>query len=494
MNYFTLIAIAGALVASPALSAQKTAPRLMPIKTADATVKSNGLVKNIAAANKAAEDGTMLPAKQTVSVYDEGEWIVDANISNFYDAQGNVTRYLEETPEDETISQVTMTYDSYGNKTSQITSISTDGGNTWTPRERRIWEFSDPQLHDLNTLLEIYYYQNNEWVISTGNKFEVIRNAAGNVTNFNVFVWYDGKYDNTVKIELTYPEGKQEPDTWSISNMRYDYSTNEYYWEEGSELKDIVWEACNGQIAVTDFKKLFAGDNKIKSAQLYEEGELFYDIAAEYPNAKDCIIVSSYSDPEEGMSGKETVSVTYTDEFGSFTEKSIAEYVYDEDPEYVMTEGEITEVVCDEHGNIISETYIMVEDDMEELMGMMTYDYTYGDNDEVLEEITSEFDFDLEDMLPVQKIENTEFTVLGICTGIDNVLSNASTGCSVEGSTLSVAATGASTVKVYSVTGAEVIAASGNGSFNVDLSSLTSGLYIATVNNNGNTTSVKFTR
>lgn len=266
MNYFTLIAIAGALVASPALSAQKTAPRLMPIKTADATVKSNGLVKNIAAANKAAEDGTMLPAKQTVSVYDEGEWIVDANISNFYDAQGNVTRYLEETPEDETISQVTMTYDSYGNKTSQITSISTDGGNTWTPRERRIWEFSDPQLHDLNTLLEIYYYQNNEWVISTGNKFEVIRNAAGNVTNFNVFVWYDGKYDNTVKIELTYPEGKQEPDTWSISNMRYDYSTNEYYWEEGSELKDIVWEACNGQIAVTDFKKLFAGDNKIKSS------------------------------------------------------------------------------------------------------------------------------------------------------------------------------------------------------------------------------------
>ncbi len=201
-------------------------------------------------------------------------------------------------------------------------------------------------------------------------------------------------------------------------------------------------------------------------------------------------IVFSFEDEE--MSGRETVSREHTDDYGSYIEKDIAEYFYADMPDEVEMEGEIFEVKCDEHGNIISEIGKMIMGDIEDLMAQNAYDYTYGDNGEVLEMITSEIDFDTEEMVYRSKMVSSDFITAG--AGINNVDYPGNVICKVEDDALKVTANGEISVEIYSVTGATALAAAGNGALTVDLSSLSSGVYVAKISDKNDTTTLKFAR
>ena len=489
MKHFTLILIAGALVAAPAASAKKFTPRVSKTKSEVTLSDSDKRAKKIATVLKAAKSNELLPTKQELYVYEDGEWLLDISMTLTYDADGNILTTIGTMSDFDGLMRTTYTYDAYGNCTSEINSSSTDDGKTWTDTGKSIKKYDDPIIHNLNTYKEIAMFSGEEWNTYI-NKFEVIRNSDGNVTNYNVIVPFNGVDDVTVKTTLTYPEGKQQPASWALKNLDYDYVTGDPIWQEGTTLGDIIWETCNGQIATTHYGDLFTGDNKIKSAVMYEDGEYFADVAAEYPNAQDMTIVFSFEDEE--MSGRETVSREHTDDYGSYIEKDIAEYFYADMPDEVEMEGEIFEVKCDEHGNIISEIGKMIMGDIEDLMAQNAYDYTYGDNGEVLEMITSEIDFDTEEMVYRSKMVSSDFITAG--AGINNVDYPGNVICKVEDDALKVTANGEMSVEIYSVTGATALAAAGNGALTVDLSSLSSGVYVAKISDKNDTTTLKFAR
>ena len=485
MKHFTLILIAGALLTAPAASAKKFAPHHATAKISNVKKDGSDRTKKTEAILKAARAAEFKPSKQEVYYSVDGEWILDMTVGLTYDAKGNITSVTEEVIGEPEIQRTDYTYDTYGNTTGETTFFSTDGGKNWTALTKREREYNDPVLHSLITLNEGYGFLNNEWWMQFGNKFEVIRNNDGNITDYNALVYFQGAYDATVKTVLNYPAGAKEPDSWTVSNLNYDSS-----WSEGIQLKEITWKSCNGQIAVTDYSRLLVGDNKVNSAKLYEGGEYLADLNVDYPNEKDFNAVASYS--ENGETGKEIHSVTYTDDYGSYIEKIIAEYTYDDDPGFVEREGEKYVIKYDEHGNEISETAIFIEGDLEETEGIITFEHTYGDNGELLQTITSEMDYDTKEMMPVEKLVASDF--VEITLGIDNVTSSQSINCTIEDGAIAVTGDGEIRVNVYSVTGALMLTASGNGSVNADTTMLPGGVYVATVSNGNGSTTLKFAK
>ena len=488
-KYFTPVIIASAMLAATSISAEKPAHSFLQAKQKTSITKETRQTTLLSSLRKAAEGNLLKPTKQAIYMYEDGEWILDMNVTLAYDSHGNITTITREEAEEGTLMRTEYTYDKYDNCISEVTSISEDGVN-WTPGEKRSREYNDPVLHNLMTLNEGFYYSGSDWDIIYGNKFEVTRNSDNNITAYNVMVLFNNAYDTTVKTVMTYPDGKKEPDTWTVQNLDYDYNTAEYFWKEGTKLQEIVWESCDGQIATTDFSRLFSGENKIKRAQISDGGEEAAVLQAEYPNEKDYIITSTYS--EDGMTMTETMSLTHTDDNGSYIERTTAEYSYDDDPENTVSEGESYEIICDDHGNITSEISKFFEGDYEELIGQINYDYTYGENGETLEAITSEYDFDTEDFMPIDKIVSSEF--VKISAGIDQAISSQAISCSVNDNCLNVAAPGEASVKVYSATGINVISTSGNGSFDIDLSSLAGGVYVASVSCEAGVKTLKFAK
>lgn len=485
MKYFTLIMIAGALMTAPSTSAKKFTGSLPALKSISVKGETSDRAKKTEAILKAAQSAELKPSKQEVYYSENGEWILDMTIGLTYDTSGRIQSYTEDVVGEPGIKRTDYTYDNYGNCIKEISYVSTDGGKNWTAQEKREREFTDPILHNLMTSNEGYGAQGNDWWMQFGNKFDVIRNGDGNITNYNVKVYFQGDYDTTIKTTLNYPEGKKEPDSWTVSSLRQDFS-----WSDGMKLDNITWESCNGQIAITDYSKLFLGDNKIKSAKMYDEGEFFADLTVDYPKGDDFIAVASYS--ENGETGREIHSITQTDDYGSYIEEIIAEYTYDDDPEAVEREGEIHEVKYDEHGNEISETAIFVEGDLRETEGIITFEHKYGDNGELLETVTSQMDYDTKEMVDVEKIISSDF--VEITLGTDNVISSKSTSCTIDGETLTVAANGEVTVKVYSVTGLLMLSADGNGALTVNLSTLPEGVYVAIASGANDSTTFKFAK
>lgn len=218
------------------------------------------------------------PKQEKYYSWNGRDWQLDDTYTKTYDFAGNVINEVDLTSEGETI-VTEYTYNEHGKQTSRLSKISTDGVN-FDNSARTIFQY-DPILPDLITARTEWMWMNNAWQL-VGNNYRrsVKRDEKGNVVFVEIAVLFNGYYDPTERLEITYGEDGKASMLHSTS-LAYNYDTNEYYWVDNSTVKDIVWENTDGQI--TDVDKLFIGGNRVRSAlRIVHELDYQMQINAQY--------------------------------------------------------------------------------------------------------------------------------------------------------------------------------------------------------------------
>lgn len=127
-----------------------------------------------------------------------------------------------------------------------------------------------------------------------GNCFRrnIKRNADGNITGVEISVYFEGAFDPTQRMTLTYGEDGEPTE---ITQMLLTSDGNGYTWVFGERYTDLVWESCNGQIYSVD--DLYHGDNRLASGHyVIDNGSKpydNYDITATYGDGTDLTTVFS---------------------------------------------------------------------------------------------------------------------------------------------------------------------------------------------------------
>ena len=196
------------------------------------------------------------------------------------------------------VNRESYTWNEDGELATRLTQVDEDGSGEFADYGRLARTY-DSRITSFITSNEQYLYSNGDWMPSNCYTQTITRDAAGNVTQMERAVYYDGMYDPVYRLNIAYGEdGKAE----SIveNDLTYDYSENEYLWLESARYYDIVWEETDGQIvSVDDLAGMFIGANRLKSAKLDIEGEI-YDVSVEY--AGNDFVVNMVSEPDdEGM-------------------------------------------------------------------------------------------------------------------------------------------------------------------------------------------------
>ncbi|MDE7408736.1 MAG: hypothetical protein K2N09_01805 [Muribaculaceae bacterium] len=206
--------------------------------------------------------------------WDGEEWIPEENIQYSYDTSGNI---ILETSEDADgiFTRVETGYDANGMRVSELSKISADGVNF--ENDKKVEIGYDPIL--TNVITRHYeWLWDGEW-IQNGNNYErrITRDGAGNVTETVIAVLYDGIFDPTQRLKVTYgADGKAT----EIAEEILDYDGKEFFWVAGDKITDIVWDTTDGQIV--DMDNIFAGSNRIKSGQMEDSDGLIFDLKVDY--------------------------------------------------------------------------------------------------------------------------------------------------------------------------------------------------------------------
>lgn len=359
---------------------------------------------------------TPLPTKQKVYVYVDGEWLLESTVTITYNDQRLVAT---ETTEDDfgELTRIVYSYDESGNRTAVLNQYSEDGGETWIDSDKTLYAYSDPVVKDFMTARTQYVYDGITWTQVYGHRYDIERNDADKVTDVSLMSYFQGNYDRIEGIELEYGNNAEYPTQWT--HLAYDYEASDVKPE--TILYDIVWENCDNQIFTFSPTSFFVGDNRISEAMILDcEYEETAKMTVSYTNARDfeAVII-----PSEQTDERHTHTLTDTDSYGSFVEELTDWY---KESGVAFSEGEKYVVKYDEHFNQIGEESYMtmsissddINETIEELMGGMTCDYEYGENNEVLSMVNSEIYVDEETgetiTEPAIKIVNEGFTTSGV--------------------------------------------------------------------------------
>ena len=233
------------------------------------------------------------------------EWVLEDTYMCTYDTSGNVTMEVAKDSEGN-YSKTISEYDANNEMTFRENMISRDGVN-YENNKKSEFEY-DPILTHLIT-------QRLEWMwLQTGPKYEwkpvgntyrriVTRDDAGNITSVVIAVLYNGDFDPTQRLDITYGEdGKAS----TISEQILGYDGKEFYWEQGVRISDIVWDRTDGQIYTPE--DLFTGNNRIGSARYEDPDDLDMNVTVEYADDSDAFIATMAMT----MDG---ISVTATSEY-----------------------------------------------------------------------------------------------------------------------------------------------------------------------------------
>lgn len=210
--------------------------------------------------------------------WDGEEWMPDENIQYSYDAAGNI---ILETSED-AYGMFTRVESSYANGmcVSELTKISEDGVNFENNKKVEI-EYDHILTNVITRHLE--WLWDGEW-LQNGNNYErrITRDGAGNVTETVIAVLYDGIFDPTQRLIVTYgADGKAT----EIAEEILDYDGKDFFWVAGDKITDIVWDITDGQIV--DMDNIFSGNNRIKSGQMVDSDGMIFDLNVDYAAAGD---------------------------------------------------------------------------------------------------------------------------------------------------------------------------------------------------------------
>ena len=298
------------------------------------------------------------PATETVYTYVNGSWVIDETIQNTYDFEGRVIRAVGTDHGETTVT--TYTYDENGKVTERSTATLENGIETVTQVTTYTY---DSRITDFITSMIRKSNYNGIWN-EDGYKRPVTRNADGNVTNVDIYVPYNGEFDHTEQTIISYNGNTAE----TFTKKALKYNGISFYWQTGTEAKNIQWENTDGQI-VDDFSSLVLGANRIRRAEMYYEGEPdgFRIVSYPEPDKPDFIALETGIDESEIY---ERHTYTETDSYGSFTE-TIARPYNNTEMKLIGT--------YDSRGNLISHEEYDTEDGETSLVQGEKYEYTYDE-------------------------------------------------------------------------------------------------------------------
>lgn len=348
---------------------------------------------------KAAKAPVWRPATQEDYEYADGEWSLLGSATMTYDAAGNAIVVLAEDAEG-SVTRQESTFDANNRPTSILTLENVD--EIWANSAKRTYKY-DTVLPGFCVERMGYDWNGAEWAENyLCETNEITRNADGKITRvlksipmgvmtpiYDLTWTYDSATGKAVAMAYYANYGTAEEPDWLLS--------------EDVDYRNIEWTATDGQLVEPSVYDYVEGANRIASCDVYYLGDPDGHMFVEYMADGGYSIKDTYADPSVVGS---TIVKTITDANGSY--KTVYTEYFDEDGEYAGEEtySEVEEVVCDAHGNVVSEqataTYAGEET---ELMDARKYSYTYDAVGNVLEIVTQEYDFDEENYV------NSERTV-----------------------------------------------------------------------------------
>ncbi len=255
---------------------------------------------------------------------------------------------------------------------------------------------------------------NSQWN-KAGNCYRrnITRDEAGNITSVEIATLYNGDYDPSIKLNVTYgADGKAV----SITESQLTYDGISFAWKDGYVYSEIEWENTDGQIYQID--DLMRGANRIKSANVASpEDGLRFNLTVEYFEGSEKYVarmVPVIVDEEDGDMPQLGIA-TYTplDDNGSYTLVTETQYT----PEDVFIETETTKY--DPYGYIIFEEFKYSEfgeEFIEELTeGTVVYDEVNG---YPLSYESSILDYETESMVKTIRIEFSDYSNVAGIEGI----------------------------------------------------------------------------
>lgn len=202
-------------------------------------------------------------------------WMFDEEISYTYDSSGNIITEKSLDDEGDYVSTI-YEYDKNNKMTFKESKISADG-IFYQNYKKTAFEY-DPILTNVITKRTEWLWLNEDWRL-VGNNYKriITRDENGNITSVVIAVLFNGIYDPTDRIDITYgDDGK----AITISEQILDYDGNEYFWVQGQKFTDIKWKDTDGQIY--DPELLFLGNNRLLSAHYEDEDDFNAEVSVEY--------------------------------------------------------------------------------------------------------------------------------------------------------------------------------------------------------------------
>lgn len=374
MKNFTFILTAAALIMSAEASASVSNnfgrcahSKRHAVKTTPARKTASDVKQMIAKAESTSNPWRATTEK--VFGWDGEEWQLDETYTIEYDAQGRKASEIMVDYEGY-YTRTSYKYDANGMITEQLVEVSEDG-ETYENSSMTVRTY-DPIVTNVITTNRGYSWDGDQWLL-IGNNYNrnITRNADGNVTLVEIAVWYDGKYDPTIRTEITYgADGKAT----TITEEMLNYHGGDFYWEETITMSNIVWDRTDGQII--DTEGLGTGANRILSCDESDVEAIFH---VEFTYDGDNFVATSTGEIDgETVEGR--ISYEVLDDFGSHIQSS--SYVYTSEEFGSYGESETITERYDAFGHLLESKCVIEYDGFEEVAedvrGEVTYDSTYG--------------------------------------------------------------------------------------------------------------------
>lgn len=222
-------------------------------------------------AAKAAEAAAIWRAGEQKAFGWNGEdWELEETYKISYNENGQKTVQTV-TDVDGYVNKETYTWNENGQLATRFNEVDKDGVGKFE-NYSRLSRAYDTRLTSFITFNDQQIFSAGEWTPSNNYKQTITRNETGNITLMERSVYFQGIYDPTYRLSISYGEdGKAN--MMVAEELTYNYETGEYIWVETVRYTDIEWEMTNGQIVgIEEVDDLFIGDNKIKSAIVTIEG------------------------------------------------------------------------------------------------------------------------------------------------------------------------------------------------------------------------------
>ncbi len=442
---------------------------------------------------------------------DEITWYED-NITQYtYDKYGNVILFERESVEEEEGEKRSRTFIKYNDNHKVIERIEQNETDGELINYQKTEFDYDNIVTDYVIRRATYHWDEvkNDWVKNYEHKKLITRDGNNNIIRILVqLLNYDGvSYIDREQTDIIYDETSGKAKTWI--NSANDYGDG---MQEGIRYDNIEWENTNGQIVETN-EQFVSGNNRIKEAKVYYEGEEVGTYKTDFAGEKDfeCTIntvqsgeyisevhtfqiLNANGDQREGFIHKVDANAD-----GVFTDDEIIEqqymvWKYDDKGNLIESAGFFPMEDEEESFAASAANRIIPEQGWEQTDGEMI-EYTYNEYGEIASRIVYMWFYEpgAGQYLPLEKYVLSEF--IDVSTGMGTIRSeNGKLTYTVnKDGEMELRMEGMKDYAVYSINGSVIANAPTKGdTVNVPTAGLPAGLYILKVTGTNGTESVKF--